>query len=194
RRRLDGVRGRLGTGSLVLAAVLAAGAAAVTVTVLLHRPDTAEQSTVKDSTGRVAVQVPAGWARQVRGSGWDPHALGLPAGHEPGLVVADDVAHWSDLKAAVDGVFLGVSEHGDVTARVKTLAHSGCRETGSRTFTGARWRGLIRTWDTCPDGGSVTESALRPADGSTGPQVYVQVRRQGDSDATEAIIRSLRVT
>ncbi|MFF4568073.1 serine/threonine-protein kinase [Streptomyces sp. NPDC001410] len=193
-RRLDGVRGRLGTGTLVLAAVLAAGAAAVTVTVVLHRPDTAEQSTVKDSTGRIAVQVPAGWARQVRGSGWDPHALGLPAGHEPGLVVADDVAHWSDLKTAVDGVFLGVSEHGDVTARVKALAHSGCHETGSRTFTGARWRGVIRSWNACPDGGSVTESALRPADGSTRPEVYVQVRQQGEDDATEAILRSLRVT
>ncbi|MFD5791926.1 serine/threonine protein kinase, partial [Streptomyces diastatochromogenes] len=184
----------LGTGTLVLAAVLAAGAAAVTVTLVLQRPQAAEETTVKDSTGRVTVQVPAGWARQVRDSGWDPRALGLPAGHEPGLVVADDLAHWSDLKSTVDGVFLGVSEHGDVTARVNALAHSGCHDSGSRTFTSARWKGLIRTWNACPDGGTVTESALGPADGSARPQVYVQVRQQSGSDATDAILRSLRVT
>ncbi|SOE07168.1 serine/threonine-protein kinase [Streptomyces sp. Ag109_G2-15] len=193
-RRLDRVRGRLGTGTLVLAAVLAAGAAAVTVTLVLQRPHAAEETTVKDSTGRVTVQVPAGWARQVRDSGWDPRALGLPAGHEPGLVVADDLAHWADLKTTVDGVFLGVSEHGDVTARVNALAHSGCHDSGSRTFTDARWKGLIRTWNACPDGGTVTESALGPADGSARPQVYVQVRQQGGGDATDAILRSLRVT
>ncbi|MCZ0985197.1 serine/threonine protein kinase [Streptomyces diastatochromogenes] len=180
--------------TLVLAAVLAAGAAAVTVTLVLQRPHAAEETAVKDSTGRVTVQVPAGWARQVRDSGWDPRALGLPSGHEPGLVVADDLAHWSDLRTTVDGVFLGVSEHGDVTARVNALVHSGCHDSGSRTFTSARWKGLIRTWNACPDGGTVTESALGPADGSTRPQVYVQVRQQGGGDATDAILRSLRVT
>ncbi|MFF7970058.1 protein kinase [Streptomyces sp. NPDC007905] len=193
-KRLDGVRGRLSTVTLVVAAVLAAAAAAVTVTAVLHRPGTADGATVKDSTGRVAVQVPAAWARELRDSGWDPHTLGLTAGHEPGLVVADDLAHWSDLRSAVDGVFVGLSEHGDVTARVNALAHSGCRYAGSRTFADAEWHGRIRTWHACPDGGSVTESALGPADGSARPQVYVQVRQRGDADATDGILRSLQVT
>ncbi|MFI2759128.1 serine/threonine-protein kinase [Streptomyces echinatus] len=194
-RRLDGVRGRLNTVTLVLAAVLAATAAAVTVTVALHRGGgTDDQVRVTDASGRLSLQVPAGWGRELRDSGWDPHALGLTAGHEPGLVVADDLTHWSDLKAAVDGVFAGVSTHGDVTAGVRGLAHTGCRYAGARAFGDADWHGLVRSWSDCPDGGSVTESALVPADGAARPQVYVQVRQRGDGDATDGVLRSLRVS
>ncbi|MEU0052330.1 serine/threonine-protein kinase [Streptomyces sp. NPDC006309] len=194
-RRLDRVRGRLGTVTLVLAAVLAATAAAVTVTVALqHRGGPADDGVrVTDATGRITLRVPAGWGRQLRGSGWDPHVLGLAPGHEPGLVVAGDLARWPDLKDAVDGVFVGVSAHGDVTAGVRALAHSGCRYGGSRAFTGGTWHGVVRTWDGCPDGGSVTESALVPAGGSARPQVYVQVRQHGAGDATDGILRSLKV-
>ncbi|GHE06657.1 serine/threonine-protein kinase [Streptomyces alanosinicus] len=193
-RRLDGVRGRLNAVTLSLAALLAAAAAAAGVTVLLHRGGSADQARVTDSTGRVVVEVPAGWRQELRDSGWDPGALGLAKGHEPGLVVADDLSRWPDLGAAVDGVFVGLSEHGDVTERVKALAHSGCRFSGSRSFADGDWHGLVRAWSGCPDGGSVTESALNPADGTAQPQVYVQVRERGDKDATEDILRSLSVT
>ncbi|MFC9931416.1 serine/threonine-protein kinase [Streptomyces sp. NPDC127190] len=192
-RRLDGVRGRLNTVTLALAAVLTAAAAAVTVTVLNGRGGTAEAARVTDSTGRIVVQVPAGWSRQLRDAGWDPRVLGLTPGHEPALVIADDLTRWTDLRAAVDGAFVGVSEHGDVTARVKALAHGGCRYTGSHDFTSAQWHGLVRAWSGCPDGGSVTESALTPADGSAQPQVYVQIRQRGDANATDGVLRSLRV-
>ncbi|MGW2485989.1 serine/threonine-protein kinase [Streptomyces sp. NPDC001606] len=192
-RRLDRVRGRLNTVTLALAAVLTAVAAAVTVTVLNGRGGTAEAARVTDSTGRIVVQVPAGWSRQLRDAGWDPRVLGLTPGHEPALVIADDLTRWTDLRAAVDGAFVGVSEHGDVTARVKALAHGGCRYTGSHDFTSAQWHGLVRAWSGCPDGGSVTESALTPADGSAQPQVYVQIRQRGDANATDGVLRSLRV-
>ncbi|MEU5539133.1 serine/threonine protein kinase, partial [Streptomyces sp. NPDC020362] len=168
--------------------------AAATVTLVLHRTGGDDTAKVKDATGRVTVEVPAGWAREVRDAGWDPHTLGLPAGHEPGLVIADDMAKWSDLGVTVDGVFVGVSEHGDVGARVTALSHAGCHYAGSRTFTGTGWQGTIRTWTGCPDDASVTESALRPANGSTKPQVYVQVRERGGATATQDILRSLRVT
>ncbi|MEU9445698.1 serine/threonine-protein kinase [Streptomyces sp. NPDC048304] len=190
-RRLDGVRGRLNALTLSLAAVTAAVVAAAVVTVLLRPGGSPDQVRVTDSTGRVAVEVPPGFGRELRDSGWDPGALGLAKGHEPGLVVADDLSRWPDLGAAVDGVFAGLSEHGDVTARVNALTHTGCRYSGSRTFSDTRWRGLVRAWSGCPDGGSVTESALRPADGAAQPQVYVQVRQRGDGDATERILRSL---
>ncbi|MFF3918015.1 serine/threonine-protein kinase [Streptomyces sp. NPDC001852] len=193
-RRLDGVRGRLNTVTLTVAAVLTAVAAAGAVTLALHPGDSPDQVRVSDSTGRVAVRVPAGFGRQLRDSGWDPGALGLGKGHEPGLVVADDLARWPDLGAAVDGVFVGLSEHGDVTAKVTALTHTGCRYSGSRTFADADWRGLVRAWSGCPDGGSVTESALVPAGGAGQPQVYVQVRQRGAGDATEGILRSLSVT
>ncbi|MEU1010009.1 serine/threonine-protein kinase [Streptomyces sp. NPDC005890] len=193
-RRLDRVRGRLTPLTLVLAAVLAAGAAAVTVTVALHRDGTADDGVrVTDATGRVSLRVPDGFGRELRDSGWDPRALGLAAGHEPGLVVAGDLSRWSDPKAPVDGVFVGVGAHGDVTAKVKALAHPGCRYAGARTFTDADWHGLVRSWDSCPDGGSVTESALVPAGGATRPQVYVQVRQRDGADAADGVLRSLRV-
>ncbi|MGW5373724.1 serine/threonine protein kinase, partial [Streptomyces sp. NPDC004011] len=192
--RLDSVRRRLGAGTLLLAAVAAAVAAAAAVTLVLHRPGSGGRAEVRDATGRVSVEVPAGWARQLRDSGWDPRALGLPPGHQPGLVVAGDLSRWPDMGAGVDGVFVGLSEHGDVTARVNALTHTGCHYAGSRTFASASWHGRVRSWSGCPDGGSVTESALVPADGSTGPQVYVQVRRRGDGDGTEGVLRSLRVT
>ncbi|MEU1707428.1 serine/threonine-protein kinase [Streptomyces sp. NPDC005706] len=192
--RLDAVRRRLGARAPALAAVAAAVAAAVVVTLVLHRSGSGGRTEVRDATGRVSVEVPARWARQLRDSGWDPRALGLPAGHQPGLVVAGDLSRWPDMGAGVDGVFVGLSEHGDVNARVDALTHTGCHYAGSRSFTSADWHGRVRAWNGCPDGGSVTESALVPAEGSAGPQVYVQVRRRGDGDATEGVLRSLRVT
>ncbi|MGW1166817.1 serine/threonine-protein kinase [Streptomyces sp. NPDC002550] len=193
-RRLDGVRGRLNTVTLSLVAVLTAAAAAAAVTFTIHYGGSPDQVRVSDATGRVAVKVPAGFGRELRDSGWDPGALGLGKGHEPGLVVADDLTRWPDLGRAVDGVFVGVSEHGDVTAKVKALAHTGCSYSGSRSFADADWHGLVRAWSGCPDGGSVTETALSPAHGAAQPQVYVQVRQRGTGDATEGILRSLSVS
>ncbi|MFF4928807.1 serine/threonine-protein kinase [Streptomyces griseofuscus] len=193
RPRLDRVRGRLNTVTLSVAALVAAALAAVTVTVVLHRGGAPEQPRVADAGGRVSVRVPASWDRELRDSGWDPRVLGLGPGHEPGLVVADDLARWPELTAPVDGVFVGVSAHGDVTARVKALAHSACHYSSSRDFRGADWHGLVRAWSGCPDGGSITESALVPAGGATEPQVYVQLRQRGDGDATDGVLRSLRV-
>ncbi|MFC5658145.1 serine/threonine protein kinase, partial [Streptomyces nogalater] len=187
-------RARAGPVTLALAAVLAAGAAAVVVTVDPHRdgggPDRVR---ITDAGGRVTLTVPAGWGRELRGSGWDPRVLGLAAGHEPGLVVADDLSRWPDLTAPVDGVFAGVSARGDVIAEVAALTHPGCRYTGARDFADARWHGLVRSWSGCPDGGSVTESALAPAGGAARPQVYVQIRQRGDGDATDGVLRSLRL-
>ncbi|MGW3206945.1 serine/threonine-protein kinase [Streptomyces sp. NPDC001135] len=193
-RRLDGVRGRLNAVTLTLAAVLAAAVTAAAVTVLIHHGGSSDEIRLTDSTGRVVVRVPAGWSRELRDSGWDPSALGLGKGHEPGLVVADDLSRWPDLGQPVDGVFVGMSEHGDVSAKVKALAHSGCHYSGSRTFADGDWHGLVRAWSGCPDGGSVTESALAPADGAAQPQVYVQVRERGATDATDGVLRSLSVT
>ncbi|MEU5599347.1 serine/threonine-protein kinase [Streptomyces sp. NPDC020298] len=200
RRRLDGVRGRIGVLTLSVAAVLAAAVAAGTVTLLHQRSASdspADVVRVKDSTGRIVAEVPPGWGRQLRDAGWDPKDLGLPSGHEPGLAVADDLAKWPDLDADVDGLFVGLSEHGDVTAKVNALAHSGCHYDGGRAYTGTAWQGRVRSWSGCPGGGSISESALRPASGKAEPQLYVQIRRtdsSGATGATDRILRSLRVT
>ncbi|MBK3563733.1 serine/threonine-protein kinase [Streptomyces sp. MBT62] len=150
--------------------------------------------TVKDSTGRVVVEVPSSWGRQLRDSGWDPHSIGLTAGQEPGLAVADDLAKWPDLSADVNGVFVGLSEHGSVATEVDGIAHSGCHYDGSHAYSSATWRGTTRTWSDCSGGtGTLSETALRMVGGAAQPQVYVQIR-QHSGDATSRILRSLRVT
>ncbi|MEW2314604.1 serine/threonine-protein kinase [Streptomyces bauhiniae] len=179
---------------LAVAAAIALVAAGSVAALVLHRPaGGADAARVRDASGRISVQVPASWDRELRDSGWDPRALGLSGGKEPGLVVADDLSRWSDLGAPVNGVFIGVGE-GDLTGRVDALAHAGCRGMDRHTFSGSGWRGTVRVWSGCAGGGSVTESAVRPSDGAHGPQVYVQVRQHGDPDATDGILRSLRVT
>ncbi|MEV6482915.1 serine/threonine-protein kinase [Streptomyces sp. NPDC051576] len=170
--------------------------AAGTAVAVLNLPSSSGSSDlrVKDSTGRVVAEVPAAWGRQLRDSGWDPHAIGLTAGNEPGLAVADDLAKWPDLSADVNGVFIGLSEHGSVTTEVDGIAHSGCHYDGSRAYSSASWRGTIRTWSDCASGtGTLSETALRMVGGSAQPQVYVQIR-QHSGDATARILRSLRVT
>ncbi|MEV5953984.1 serine/threonine-protein kinase [Streptomyces sp. NPDC051987] len=194
---LDGVRRRLNAVTLTVAAVLAAGGTALAVTMVVRNGSAGDETRVADSTGRVVAEVPSAWAGELLDSGWNPKSLGLASGHEPGLEVADRVSEWQDLTAAVNGVFIGVSEQGDVTAKVDRLSHSGCHYDGSRAFAGSDWKGGIRTWSACPDsGGSIQEAALVPADGGGRPQVYVQIRQKGTADraTTDGILRSLRVT
>lgn len=163
---------------------------------VLNLPSSSRSSDlrVKDSTGRVVAEVPTAWGRQLRDSGWNPQALGLTAGHEPGLAVADDLAKWQDLSADVNGVFIGLSEHGSVTTEVDGIAHSDCHYDGSHAYSDATWRGTIRTWSDCSGStGTLSETALRQVGGAAQPQVYVQIR-QHSGDATARILRSLRVT
>ncbi|MFC3348638.1 serine/threonine-protein kinase [Streptomyces echinoruber] len=181
------------------AAGLAEAGAAGTVVALAERPaGGGREVRVADTTGRVTATVPAGWGRGLRGGGWDPRVLGLPAGHEPGLVVADDPDRWTDLGAAVDGVFVGAftdaGGHGDLAAAVAAVTHPGCRYTGSRAWSGGPWRGRVRTWRDCARPGDVvTEAALTPASGARRPQVYVQVRRHDGAPAADAVLRSVRI-
>ncbi|KUN23613.1 serine/threonine protein kinase [Streptomyces antibioticus] len=148
---------------------------------------------IVDVTGRVSADVPAAWAGQVRDTGWDPAVLGLRAGHEPGFAIADDLAKWPDLGAGVNGVFAGVLEHGDVRAVVNRLAHPECHYDGARDRTLAVGHGRVRTWSDCPGGGSVVEAGLTPPDGGGRPQVYVQIRTDGDGAAAGDVLGSVRV-
>jgi hypothetical protein len=194
RTRLAGVRKRSGTVALAGAAVLTAGAAALAVTLLNQQATPSDTVRITDATGRIVAQIPRPWAGRMRNSGWNPQALGLQSGQEPGLGVADDLNRWQDMSAPVNGVFIGLSEHGDVTPEVDALAHSDCHYAGSRAFTDTQWQGHTRTWDNCSGGGSITETALAPAGKETQPQVYVQVRQHGGTDETDSVLRSLRVT
>jgi len=186
-----GSRRRPHRKALVLSGALAVIAAVTVPLALTDRSAPPPDVRVADTTGRVTAEVPRAWDRQLRDSGWDPGALGLPAGRRPGFVVADDLAKWQDLTADVNGVFVGRTEQGDLTAALNTLSHPGCRYDGSRSYTGTVWHGRIRTWSDCP-GGSVTEAALAPAKGAGKPRVYVQIREHGASSA-DRVLASVRL-
>jgi hypothetical protein len=181
------------TTLFALAGAAVACAAGVTA-VLLTNGSAASTLAVEDGTGRITVEVPAGWGGQVRDSGWNPRSLGLEDGTEPGLVVANRLARWPDLRAGVDGAFVGLSARGDVTGEVRAIAHPGCHYAGSHAYSGARWHGLIRTWDGCPGkDGRLTEAALTSPGGGQ-PQVYVQIRQEsGDDDTADGVIASVRL-
>lgn len=188
-------RGRRAAVALA-AAVVVAGTAGVTAALLTSRQASATVR-VKDSTGRVTAEVPGSWAGQLRDSGWTPKALGLRDGQEPGFVVADDLAKWQKPGSDVNGVFIGLSEQGDVAGKAAAIAHSGCHYGGSRSFTGTAWQGRVRSWSSCPGGGSYTETGLTPSGGGSGsgtqPQVYVQIRQHGGDDETDRILDSLKI-
>ncbi|WP_330281206.1 serine/threonine-protein kinase [Streptomyces sp. NBC_00588] len=190
----SGLRPRRRRTALALTGAVAVVAAVGVTVPLLHRQSPAAEVRVTDTTGRVVAEVPGGWGGQLRDSGWDPRSLGLPAGHEPGLAVADRLAEWQDLTADVNGVFVGLSEHGDLTAAVGALTHPRCHYDGSDAYGDGRWRGRLRTWSDCPGGGSVTEAALAPAHGGAQTRVYVQIRQSGRASATDRVLDSLRVT
>ncbi|EPD68221.1 serine/threonine-protein kinase [Streptomyces sp. HGB0020] len=190
----SGLRPRRRRTALALTGAVAVVAAVGVTVPLLHRQSPAAEVRVTDTTGRVVAEVPGGWGGQLRDSGWDPRSLGLPAGHEPGLAVADRLAEWQDLAADVNGVFVGLSEHGDLTAAVGALTHPRCHYDGSDAYGDGRWRGRLRSWSDCPGGGSVTEAALAPAHGGAQTRVYVQIRQSGRASATDRVLDSLRVT
>ncbi|MEU9396101.1 serine/threonine-protein kinase [Streptomyces sp. NPDC048324] len=182
--------------ALALAGALAVCAAAVAVPLALpdRSPTPPARVRATDATGRVAAEVPRAWGRQLRGAGWDPRVLGLPAGHQPGFVVADDLGRWQDLTADVNGVFVGRTGGGDLTAAVDALTHPGCHYDGAHAWTGAVWHGRVRTWSDCRgSGGSVTEAALAPAHGAGGTRVYVQIRERGRASAADHVLTSVHV-
>jgi hypothetical protein len=187
-------RRRRRTTLLTLTGVVVACAVGATA-LLLSRSAAPKTLRVEDGTGRITVEVPAGWGGQLRGSGWNPKTVGLQDGTEPGLVVASRLDRWQDLGSAVDGAFAGLSEHGDVTGEVRAVTHPGCHYAGSRAYSGTRWHGLIRTWDRCPGGhGSLTEAALTSAGGPGQPQIYVQIRQEsGDDETADGVIGSVRL-
>jgi hypothetical protein len=181
---------------IALCAVVVAAAGAGVVATRSDPPRTTAPSVVSDATHRIRVEVPAGWGRELVGGGWSPKALGLPDAHEPALLVAGDVGSWQDLGSGVDGVFVGLSERGDLAARVGAIRHDTCRYRGSRHYAAAgtaAWSGRVRHWTDCgAKGGSIDEISLTRA-GAAQPQVYVQIRQEDGPDLTDRVLAGLRL-
>ena len=72
------------------------------------RPPASADDEIYDASGELHVRVPTPWLRQMQLNGWSPRELGLPGGHEPGLLVATDLDAWSDARQSVSGLFAGL--------------------------------------------------------------------------------------
>ncbi|MEV6923874.1 serine/threonine-protein kinase [Dactylosporangium sp. NPDC051485] len=173
---------RIAGAAVALAAVLAAGASAV--------PARSGWVRVRDVNGVVSVAVPPRWAVQLRHAGWNPALLGLPAGHAPGLVVAPDLARWTDPASGMPGVFVGVSRAllpGN--AEPALPGHATCVRQPDRTVDVAGFPALVRRWTSCGAAVSYSEVvfAVPPRFG-----VYVQIKQVGTADVTDELLAGLR--
>ena len=147
---------------------------------------------VADADDRLSVAVPEAWAKQVRGSGWNPRSIRLPAGSAPGLVVGPDLAAWSDPASAVPGVFVGASRA--LRRGTPVLPdHSTCVREPDRTYGLGSRTATVQRWTRCAGTSiSFTEALVTPSTGDYG--VYVQIRQIDGTDHTEEILRGLRTS
>ncbi|WP_046468926.1 serine/threonine-protein kinase [Allosalinactinospora lopnorensis] len=147
---------------------------------------------VSDVTGEISLAVPHAWARQVQPNGWSPRELGLTGGHEPGLLVATDVAQWRDSEAHTSGVFAGLLRTPAAGNRLDRIIDEAPCPGPARQWrvTGEHWTGEVRRWDGCP--GFFTAAALRPVDG--GATLYLEIRQRTDQpQLIEQVIDGTRV-
>jgi serine/threonine protein kinase len=155
---------------------------------------------VKDDSKRITIKVPRSWSKTLKAEGWDPGVLKLTGKQKIGLVVANDVNKWNDLREQINGVFTGVSDDPDLPAAVAKIDHPGCEAQPSAKYTGPEgedtaWVGPIRTWNNCDGAGrSIREISLTLRKGDRPEWVYVQIRQDGDDDATLEILDSLKIT
>nr|WP_278459058.1 serine/threonine-protein kinase [Thermobifida fusca]PZN63730.1 MAG: serine/threonine protein kinase [Thermobifida fusca] len=109
---------------------------------------------IYDASGELHVRVPTPWLRQMQLNGWSPRELGLPGGHEPGLLVATDLDAWSDARQSVSGLFAGLFVSDGQSPDLDRLISSGlCSGQPQRQrFTNAHWDGELWQWVDCsPD-------------------------------------------
>ncbi|XVU25339.1 serine/threonine-protein kinase [Actinoplanes sp. CA-054009] len=142
---------------------------------------------VADNGGTLSVAVPGDWARQLRDSGWNVAALGLPPGTEPGLQVGADLASRTS-----SGLFAGMSRWLAPGAKAAVPSHPGCTRGADREAAADGLTGRVQRWTACPDGVSYSEVLLTRAGD---PGVYLQIRQAGSgADRTDDVLETLRIT
>ncbi|WP_432834865.1 serine/threonine-protein kinase [Dactylosporangium sp. CA-092794] len=182
RRRLGLTAG----AAVALAAVLSTAAASAEL------PARSGWVRVRDASGTLSVAVPPGWAGQLRDAGWDPAVLRLPAGRAPGLVVAPDLATWSDPAGGTPGLFVGASR--DLVAGGPAPAlpdHDACARQPDRTLLVNGAPTAVRRW-ACGASASFSEVVFAVAPRGFG--VYVQIKQVGGADLTKELLAGLRLS
>ncbi|MEV6298961.1 serine/threonine-protein kinase [Actinoplanes sp. NPDC051861] len=142
---------------------------------------------VTDADAVLSVAVPPDWAGQLRNSGWNAAAVGLPSGSEPGLQVGADLG--SDTAAEL---FAGVSRWLAPGSAATLPSHPGCTAGPERAIAVAGLTGAVRRWAGCPSAGVSYDEVLLTRAGE--PGVYLQIRQDGGPDRTDEVLRTLRLS
>jgi tRNA A-37 threonylcarbamoyl transferase component Bud32 len=141
---------------------------------------------VADSEGVLSLAVPGDWAGQIRNSGWNAAAVGLPAGTEPGLQVAGDLADETS-----PSLFAGVSRWLVPGSKATVPSHLGCTRLPDRAVAAAGLTGRVQHWTGC-EGGAVSYSEVILTRAG-GPGVFLQIRQSGgNTDRTDDVLRTVR--
>ncbi|WP_433385102.1 serine/threonine-protein kinase [Actinoplanes sp. CA-142083] len=168
------------TGLLVAVAGLALLSGAVPEWALAHSEWASAHSKgwtrVADSTGTISVAVPEQWAGQARPAGWNPAAVGLPAGTSPGLAVAADLSSWGEEYTGGPGVFAGAAGG---LERATLPVHDRCARS-ERAIPGGR----VTRWTNCA-GTSISYSEVVVGG------IYLQIKQVGAEDLTDSIVGGL---
>jgi eukaryotic-like serine/threonine-protein kinase len=145
------------------------------------RPTPPGWARVTDATGAVSIAVPAAWAGQVRDAGWEPAAVGLPAGLSPGLTVTADPASATQEYAGGPLVFAGTAAGLDAA---RLPQHGRCARQPDRPVVVDGLRGRVTRWTGCA-GTSISYSEVRLG------AVYLQIKQDAGEDRTDQILHGL---
>ncbi|WP_308285708.1 serine/threonine-protein kinase [Actinoplanes hulinensis] len=141
---------------------------------------------VADDSDTLSIAVPADWGRQLRDSGWNTAAVGMPAGSEEALQVGADLSSETS-----PGLFAGRSKWLVPGNAAKVPLHPGCDRASDRTIDVVGFTGRIQRWTDCPGAISYNEVLLTRAGGE--PGLYLQIRQSnGEPDRTDEVLRTLR--
>jgi hypothetical protein len=143
---------------------------------------------VSDTGGVVSIAIPRSWAHQLRDSGWNPAAIGLPAGAPPGLQVGADLTGPAGTSPAV----LAGASRSIVAPFAATLpTHEACvRQPDRRVSFGGR-SGVVRRWTGCGGTDLSFSEVLLGGRGDLG--VYLQIRQDDRADRTDEVLSTLRL-
>ena len=182
-------------GRWILAGAVIVLLAAVGGVVLALDPFSASSTkTVRDASHAVSIQVPAAWAKQVRGEGWSTAEYFGVKATAAGLAAAPDLAAFEDDRSTGPGVLVGVSKAlaartdeqllGDVT-------HPGCtvadHDAGNDSLSGTG-----RRYTCSSPGVRYDDIALRPVHGDY--VVFLQIKEGADENRADDLVRHLAVT
>ena len=143
---------------------------------------------VADASGTLSAAVPVTWGGQLKDQGWDPAAIGLPDGHQPGLLVGAHLDTWAEPQSDGPGVFAGLTS---TPTAVRLPAHDRCTLQPDRRVRVNGLAGRVQRWTGCAGAAvSFSEVVLTAPDGRG---LYVQIKQVDQPDRTDEVLHTVRL-